>query len=351
MVSTKINRLSNVVGADFYEVLLGIVYWLFGPSKILGQELSVLAFAVSCIILIKILHLLELSRYGVSSLIAYGALPSMVLFGSVTLRESYELLFFMLAIYWGIKMQMKGGVNRYLLFMIMSSFAMGVFHNALLVYAVFLIALAMTWTLRPVTRFWNIKKLRLMAVFATLVLMGGYIIYGKSMGIGGRPLAALYNGELLQTADNFRNTSASIKDRATYSAALDLSSLYTIIYTSCKLYVYYLAAPFPWQIKNVLDVFGAMESILRMTLIYFSVKHWRNAYGAQRKLLGLMLILYFSMSFMWAVGTTNYGTAVRHHMLSWWILVIAGSPLLMEALSRVRFRFNRTQALAFLRTD
>ena len=88
------------------------------------------------------------------------------------------------------------------------------------------------------------------------------------------------------------------------------------------------------QVKNIVDVGGAMESILRISLIYFSVKHWRNAYGAQRRILGLMLILFFSMSFMWAVGTTNYGTAARHHMLSWWILVITGLPLLMETLKR-----------------
>ena len=138
-------------------------------------------------------------------------------------------------------------------------------------------------------------------------------------------------------AEGFRDNSVRVMGRANYSANLDLSSLYTIIYTSCKLYLYYLASPFPWQIKNVLDVGGMIESILRITLIYFSVKHWRNAYGAQRRILGLMLILFFSMSFMWAVGTTNYGTAARHHMLSWWILVLAGLPLVMEALGRVRF--------------
>ena len=330
---------------NFYENYLGIVYWLFGPSKMLGQELSVLAFAVSCIILIKIVNLLELSRYGVSILIAYGALPSMVLFGSVTLREPYQLLFFMLTVYWGIKMQMKGDVNKYLLFMIMSAFAMGLFHDALLVYAVLLIFLLMTWTLCPVTRFWKITKLRLLAVFFPLVLIGAYILngqsiglgYGHRIGLGGQWLDALFNLDFLQMAEEFRFNSVRKMGRTTYTVGLDLSSLYTTIYSSCKLYLYYLAAPFPWQIKNVLDVGGMIESFLRMILIYFSVKHWRNAYGAQRRILGLMLILFFSMSFMWAVGTTNYGTAARHHMLSWWILVIAGLPLVMEALSRVRF--------------
>jgi hypothetical protein len=89
--------------------------------------------------------------------------------------------------------------------------------------------------------------------------------------------------------------------------------------------------------EKYLDAYTAMKSILCFTLIYFSVKHWRKAYGVERRLLGVMLVLFFSMSFMWAMGTTNYGTAIRHHMLSWWILVIAGSPLPIEALSSVLF--------------
>ncbi|MDA8560538.1 hypothetical protein N9L33_01920 [Nitrospinae bacterium] len=322
----------------FYNNLLGIVYWLFGPSQLLGQELSILAFAVSCIILIKILHIMELSRYEVSVLLAYGALPSMVLLGSITLRESYQVLFFMLAIYWGIKMQMKGGVNSYLLFMVMSALVMGLFHNGLLIYSTFLIVLVMVWSLRPVTYFWNIKKLRLMAVFATLVLMVGVINLARVKLVGGLPgLVALANGDLLEAAATFRDFSRKSMTRATYGISLDLSSPFMTIYTSCKVYVHYLFAPFPWQVKNALDAYAAMESILRLTLIYFSVKHWRKAYGVQRRLLGLMLILFFSMTFMWAMGTTNYGTAIRHHMLSWWILIIAGTPLLMEVLSRVGF--------------
>ena len=91
---------------------------------------------------------------------------------------------------------------------------------------------------------------------------------------------------------------------------------------------------------------------MRMILIYFSVKQWRKAYGSQRRLLGLMLILYFSMTFMWALGTTNYGTGIRHHMLSWWIIVIVGLPPLMGKLIRFWFRpiVSRPNVM-FVRSD
>ena len=175
-----------------------------------------------------------------------------------------------------------------------------------------------------------------MAVFSTLALMVGatYLVNAQIVG-GLRGLTVLVNGELLEATARFRELSQMTMTRATYGVALDLSSPFTTIYTSSKLYVHYLFAPFPWQVKNALDAYAAMESILRMILICFSVKHWRKAYGVKRRLLGLLLVLFFSMTFMWAMGTTNYGTAIRHHMLSWWILVVAGLPLLMESLSRV----------------
>ena len=100
---------------------------------------------------------------------------------------------------------------------------------------------------------------------------------------------------------------------------------------------YFLFAPFPWQIKDVLDVYASMESLLRLVLIYCSVKHWYNAYGLQRQMLGLLLVLFFSMSFLWAIGTSNYGTGMRHNIVAWWILSITGVPILMRTLSRVKW--------------
>jgi hypothetical protein len=320
------------IGARLYENMLGVVYWLLVPSQLLGAQLSILAFAVSCIVLIKLLGLLELSRYKVSVLMVFGALPSMIFFGSVTLRESIEVLFFMLAIYWGIKMHFKSGVNAYFIFMTVSTLVMGVLHSALIIYSAFLLVLLVVWVPHPASGWMRIKKRHLMLVLAILALLTGIIISTKVQLADLGRLSELVDMNLLESSSSFRSNAT--KSRTTYDIVLDLSSPFAAIYTSLVVYTHYLFAPFPWQIKNGLDLYASMESILRMILIYFSVKHWRSAYGVQRRLLMLMLILFFSMSFMWGMGTTNYGTSIRHHMMSWWILAIAGIPSLMKMLSR-----------------
>ena len=55
-----------VSGARGFENMLGLVYRLFGSSVYFGSQLSILMFAISCVVLIKILRLLEISRYKVS---------------------------------------------------------------------------------------------------------------------------------------------------------------------------------------------------------------------------------------------------------------------------------------------
>jgi hypothetical protein len=320
------------LGATFYRNILGMFYTLFGVSQMLGQQFSLLAFAGSCIVLIKILSLLKLSYYRVPVLIAFGALPSMFFLGSIILRESYQILFFMLTTYLGIKMHIKVGLNRYLVFFVISALAMGLFHKALIIFSVFMIILFLIWSLKPTSQLWCIKKIRLIAVFFVPVVMGCVVI-SMEMSLGGSALATLKDMNIFDAIQYYRDHSPIT--RASYNIHLDPSSLFTIIYSGFLMYGNYLFTPLPWRIENILDFYACIEAILRIVLIYFSVKHWRNSYGSQKRLFGLMLILFFSHSFMWAMGTTNYGTAIRHNLLSWWILVIVGLPPFLERLSGI----------------
>jgi hypothetical protein len=173
-----------------------------------------------------------------------------------------------------------------------------------------------------------------------LVSLAGIIILANqeilSLGI----LNYLPEGGMLDAIKHHRDGFLlySQGSRATYIIDTDFSSFYSTARTFFLMYIHFLLAPFPWQIEGFIDVYAFMEGVLRVVLIYFSVKHWNAAHGVQRRVLGLMLILFFSMSFMWAVGTSNYGTGARHHMLDWWIISIAGTPMLIRMLSRLRLR-------------
>ncbi len=327
-------------GSVLYQNMLGVIYWLLGPSKLIGAQFSILAFAISCITLLKILHILELSRNSVSVLLVFGSLPSMISFGSVTLRESYEVLFFMLAVCFGMKMYMERSAIVNFVCLIISAILMGLFHHGLMVYAVIFLILMTVWTPHPSSGLLRIKKKKLTIMLVMLASLWGLILAEKAELIHLGALTFISEVGLLRVVSQFREvftTMISLSTaRAAYNVALDYSSPFMVVRTFFLVYVNFLFAPFPWQVKNLIDMVGSVESIFRMILIYYSVKHWRNTHGIQRSLLGLMLFLFLSMSFLWSLGTSNYGTAARHNLLSWWILSITGTPMLMRMLSRIR---------------
>jgi hypothetical protein len=230
----------------------------------------------------------------------------------------------------------------------MSALIMALFHKGLMIFSICLISLFMMWNIYPSSGSLAINKEYFLRVLGILILTLSTIYLMKFEYVDLAILSSVVNNNLWEQALNYQMKSLSMVGRATYDFPIDLSSPFTIAYTSFVLFLHYLFEPFPWHVKNIYDVVASIESILRLVLIGFSLKYLCRAQGVEFRLLLLMFILFFSMSFIWAMGTTNYGTAIRHNMVSWWILAITGTPLLMERLNRIRLGSALHRYMRFL---
>ena len=134
------------VGSGFgtYKSFLGFFYHVFGASRFLGAELSVLAFTLSCVVLVKLVDFLDLRRFRVGIVLFFGLLPSAVIFRSVTLRESWQALFFLLFVYWAIRLWKRPSILIISL-LIMSAFCLALLHRALALYAICMIIISVYW--------------------------------------------------------------------------------------------------------------------------------------------------------------------------------------------------------------
>ena len=127
-------------GAIVYIHSLGIFYRVFGASIFFGEELSVLAFVLSCVVLLKLIDHLDIRRFRVGIVLVFGLLPTVVIHRSVTLRESWEALFFLLLVYWAIRLQKRPGILNFL-FLLMSAFCMAILHHGIRVYVMYLVVI------------------------------------------------------------------------------------------------------------------------------------------------------------------------------------------------------------------
>lgn len=314
------------VGAPFYRFFLACFYKLLGASVFLGEELSILAFLLSCFVFIKICKLLNYSKHLPLLLIIFGSLPSMILIGSVILRESWEILFFMLAVYFCLNNLNNENLVSWA-GCIISTCIMALFHEGLIIFIFLLLGLMICWRLcNPF--FWKnlvtSKKSLYTLLFTILATIAIFMILNFTMSQAPELEAfhAIVNGNPLSFITYFRNMGLQVDARTSYGMVINTSTSGNFILTFIPTYLYYMFSPFLWQIHNGLDLYAALESALRFILIISAIIALVQTHGEQRKSIFFLFAVFFLMSSLWSLGTLNYGTSIRHHLLSYWILVL-----------------------------
>ena len=86
----------------------------------------------------------------------------------------------------------------------------------------------------------------------------------------------------------------------------------------------YLFEPMPWRNLSLVDYVLVLENLMRAIFIFFGVKGLFVLPSNQKKIIFFLLACYLSTELIWAVGTTNWGTASRHHVPSLGILLLIG---------------------------
>lgn len=330
-------------GANFYRSMLGLAYSAAGPSLFLGQGTSCFAYALSCVMLVKFMDLLKVERHQVAVILVYGLLPALMTLSTSTMREAWQVLFFMSAAYFLIRFRVKAEPWS-LVLGAGAALAMGFLHNGLLVFALVMLPFILFSRISPRA---PLSLARLVGIGLTVSLLAGL---GAAVALNKLPrsesLEAITQGDALEYASDYREKGAK-GARAEYGITLDTGSPIAFLKSAGLLFVYYMLAPFPWQISTGLDLVGAADSWFRALLIIFAVLTWRALPpGIPASMHRLLMILYVSMSFLWAMGTINYGTGFRHHVVAIWIPLVLGLPPLLDALGALISRDKKKRERA-----
>ena len=122
--------------------------------------------------------------------------------------------------------------------------------------------------------------------------------------------------------------------RAIYRTEVAINGLGELLLSMPVFLFQYLFEPMPWRMSSLLDLVALTENLLRAWLIWNALRYFRvlsnktpnlTEYNFFRngKLIVFIFLSYLIMETIWSLGTTNWGTSIRHHLPGLGLLLVA----------------------------
>jgi len=328
------------IGAQFYKQYLALFSIILGTSSLFFSCLTIFLFTISLVYFIKICTLLNIRNLSGWTIILFGGIPGFLLITIEPYREIYMILFLMMSIYYGFRFALEGKF-LYLPLTIILLILFGMFHFAAMAMTPFLFLLIILF---PASIQFSLKqKIKIIVFFSIFIV--GIVFSGLYDNIASNRefghVFDLFRSNTVQRGNQIFGFIDKINSNAyylrlspgnsTYYWNLNDTSFLLLVKSFLQCIIYYMFKPFVWEVSSISSLVLFLEGMLRFLLIVFSITFIFKADNNRfRALYILMLTIYFFIEIVWALGTSNSGTASRHHLVSQWILIMLGGAGLIE---------------------
>lgn len=310
----------SFVGSDLFEYYLSLILKFLSNNTIYLHLSSNIFFVFFIYIFILFLNDLNVkNKFILMPLVILNLFPSILMNTVTVLREPYQMYFLMLCLYSMYKYITKEKIFSLFTF-ILSTVLLGILHNGLVMVIPLIILIA------SITFLWmkNLTVKSFSLTFFSIFIILVVIILMKFGVLTSQATDSILSGEGLEYAEGYRLSSPDA--RASYTGVLDTSSVITTLMSSISLFIKYMIFPMPWMISSVIDLVSITENLIRLCMITYIVK---NRIGS--KIFVSLFILYFLLEMIWSIGTSNWGTASRHHIVSMPILLIVFTDIFSKS--------------------
>jgi len=308
----------ETAGAYYYSAIIGAFYYIFGRVPLLIQSLNIIV-GLLVAYLTYLLGLLLTDRRRVATVAALGAavFPTLNLLSVVILREIFLILFALLSFYFFVKWLRFSGY-RHVLGSFWAIVAMALFHGAMLLVSwVQIICFSFFSPKEQKFKFFNYQFM-IIIVFVLLlffILSADIITYRVPSDF-----TSLISVETFQKLVEDR-----LVGRTQYLDGFVPESHFDVVWHTPVRIIFFMFAPFPWMIETVSDLFGFVEVLIYMALLYFSIIGVKQLINTHRVAVISMLLIVITIVFMFSWGTVNYGTAWRHRAKTAPFLIVMAS--------------------------
>lgn len=315
-ISENLSRLGTQrlgIYADFKGILLNLI----GPNRIFSQYFNVVLSISVMGILISIMQELKVSSNRIKKLLlVYALFPNNVIISSLFLRESIIIFLVAVSLYHFIKWFNKNRVLDSLLSVIYIFIGMA-FHSGVVgVLAGYLIGFL----------FYQKNKGKFIITFKTIIsFLALLILMLVSYNAFGDYLFRKF-GDISNTKNIYITANRVLESAGSlYLQNLEINGLLDMIIKGPIKAVYFLFSPMPLDWRGIFDIisFFLDSSFYLFTLIYAMNGLKKN--NRNKNLSIILIISILATSYIFGIGVSNAGTAIRHRqkIISLFIILLS----------------------------
>lgn len=307
-------------GAYFYSWLISFPYRLFGESPEIIRCLNGLLSCVSLFMAYDLARALHGDEPAKRAAIFLAVFPALIRFAGPFASRECLFVFLCMAALTSIYKYYLGKGGMYLIPASVCIIFACIVHTSAFMFFVLVLLIVMNNSTAD-------KGMRLLigVLGASAVGAGVYLMFRS--GIGTEKLYLNNGGMDLEKLNWISESSAD--GRAAYLQGFTFTNpVLTALFLPVRA-AFFLYAPFIWMVCNALDVFGLVDGVLYLFVTWCAIRNIRSIMAKKanasrdEKFVLYLCVMLLCMLAMFAIGTSNYGTALRHRakLISMFVLL------------------------------
>ena len=308
--------------ASILTWIIAIPYSLFGRSFLMAQSMSLL-MGIGCVFLgWKIANILWDKHTAKKVAWTIALFPSLILYSVLVLREVYVCYFLLLGVYGAVKWLKTNNV-KWIILAITGFLGTTLFHGAmisgLIIFTIIIGISSLKKTYKSLINY-RINVKILIFLLLTIIFAGSYL---------SNKIDVPYLGDFEESTDVdnlMLKTNVATRGDASWPEWTKINSPIETFYKSPIRSMYFIFAPFPWNVNKLSHLTGMFDAFLYTYLTYLifrNIKYiWRDPS------LRFILIILLSYIFIFGFGVGNFGTGIRHRSKLVIMFILLAAPLI-----------------------
>ena len=301
----------------FYFYVIYYIYKFTFVSWFWSSLISCFCWFLSSIIFFYIFNLFKTHKNNILLFfIFYGLMPSTIVFSSSTFRESIEILILSLII-----LNLVLAYKKSYFFLLLTPiflYIYSLFHIVNLYSSIFLIIILFYFKFfKYIIIFYKVFLFCLVIFSISIIyfLNSGHII----------DFTNLFLQKIYRVLENFHIGSVTTAyTRASYMDIFEINNFTDFInFLILKISKYFLEPIIFVRKINFLDIILFLENIIRLVIILFFIFIFSKSDKKNNFFYLILFIFFIFIEVIWSLGTTNWGTAARHHFVPLQLLLFS----------------------------